>query len=119
MATRMRQYVMEQRNAGVGDGESGAKRKTTGGKRGRGVLGSKRKIASHFILFYPLFCHVPLGDELDQYLNVDQWEKKSEEKIKDEGGRCGRNKGNTREYEWLNQLASSVSFIGVIQLGGE
>jgi len=30
-----------------------------------------------FISFHPpISCHVPLGDEMDQYLNVDQWQKK-------------------------------------------
>ena len=30
----------------------------------------------------PISCHVPLEDEMDQYLNVDQWEKKSEKESK-------------------------------------
>ena len=34
-------------------------------------------IPSHFISF-PVSCHVPSGDEMDQYLKVDQWKKKSE-----------------------------------------
>jgi len=36
-------------------------------------------ISSQFISF-PISCHVPSGDEMDQYLKVDQWKKKSEEK---------------------------------------
>ena len=36
--------------------------------------------SSHFISF-PISCHVPL-DEMGQYFNVDQWEKKSEKESK-------------------------------------
>ena len=42
---------------------------------------SLRFILSHFISS-PISCHAPLEDEMDQYLNVDQWEKKSEKEFK-------------------------------------
>ena len=32
----------------------------------------------------PISCHVPLGDDMDQCLNVDQWQKKSEKESKTE-----------------------------------
>ncbi len=42
---------------------------------------SLRFILSHFISS-PISCHVPLEDEMDQYLNVNQWENKSEKESK-------------------------------------
>ena len=43
-------------------------------------------ISSHFISFHLISslisCHVPSGDEMDQYLKVDQWQKKSEKESK-------------------------------------
>ena len=48
-------------------------------------------ISCHFISFpfisAPMSCHVPLRHEIDQYLNVDQWQKiceKSSKKSKKE-----------------------------------
>ena len=47
-------------------------------------------ISSH-VISSPISCHVPLGDELDQCLNVDQSvvsvAKEMRERIKEEGGR--------------------------------
>ena len=47
---------------------------------------SSHLISLHFIPFhvlsFPISYHVPLGDELDQYLNMDQWQKKSQKESK-------------------------------------
>ena len=50
-------------------------------------------IPSHFISF-PISCHVPSGDELDQYLKVDQWKKTSEKKEEEK-----KSKKNEEEKE--------------------
>ena len=47
---------------------------------------SSHLISLHFIPFHvlslPISCHVPLGDEMDQYLNMDQWQKTSQKESK-------------------------------------
>ena len=70
-------------------------------------------ISSYLISFHflasPMSCPVPLGHELDQYLSVDQWQKKSKiERIKEKGGRWGRIKRKAGKHECLNQLPSNV-----------
>ena len=42
---------------------------------------------SYSSISFPLTCHVPLGDDMNQHLNVDQWQNKTRERIKEEGGR--------------------------------
>ena len=44
---------------------------------------------------------------MDQYLNVDQWQKKPEkEPKKEESTKEEEPKRRIKEYEWLNQLAA-------------
>ena len=50
------------------------------GKCIAGWLAACFRLAFFFFHFIssPISCHFPAGEEMDQYLNVDHWEKKSE-----------------------------------------
>lgn len=73
-------------------------------------------LPSHFIAFHPISCSFipyflscPFGRWNGSVLEYGSAAKEITERIKEDGGRWGIFKGNTREHEWLNQLASSVS----------
>lgn len=68
---------------------------------------SSHLMSFHFLPFHLLSPVMSLENEMDQYLNVDQWQEKPEKESKEEDE--AESKEKPWEYECLNHLASSVS----------